>query len=256
MVNERIKTIKGIIRQAINLAMQGKWREAVAANKSLIENHAAGDVATYNRLGRAYLEVGDFVQARLAYSRALDLDRDNPIAGKNLDNLRRRDGATVAVSGSPTRFEPGLFLAETGKAGVARLYQPGPEPVLAGLVAGDRLQLEVEGQKLVVRNLRGDYVGLVEPRLAARFIRLIAGGNRYAVNFISNEGSMKVMVRETHQDPSQVGIVSFPPRGFERIRSYESDDTYSEGEREEEMDNLADEPEAYANRREGGLLIA
>ena len=43
-------------KQAIALAMQGRWREAVAANKSLIESFP-NDVDAYNRLGRAYMEL-------------------------------------------------------------------------------------------------------------------------------------------------------------------------------------------------------
>jgi hypothetical protein len=240
MEDEQVRTKRRIIKQAIDLAMQGKWREAVAANKSLIENHAAGDVDAYNRLGRAYLEVGEYEQARQAYARALDLDRYNVIARKNLDRLQRLEGATIAVADSPTRFEPGSFLEETGKAGVATLYHPGAEPVVAALVAGDKVQIKVEGKKLVVQNNRGDYIGLVEPKHAFRLLRLISGGNRYSANIISNEGTLTVMIRETYQDPSQVGHVSFPPRGFERLRPYVNDrlfrrqlETDEEGEDEE-----------------------
>ena len=59
-------------KQAIALAMQGRWREAVAVNKSLIESFPS-DVDAYNRLGRAYMELGEYSQAREAYQQALEL---------------------------------------------------------------------------------------------------------------------------------------------------------------------------------------
>jgi tetratricopeptide (TPR) repeat protein len=269
MEDEQVRTRRRIIKQAIDLAMQGKWREAVEANKSLIDNYAAGDVDAYNRLGRAYLEVGDYDQARQSYSKSLDLDQYNVIARKNLTRLQRLNGAAVAVAESPNRVEPSNFLEETGKAGVATLYHPGAEPVVASLVAGDKVQIRVEGKKLVVQNNRGDYIGLVEPKHAYRLIRLMSGGNRYSANIISNEGTITVMIRETYQDPSQLGHVSFPPRGFERLRPYVSDrlirrqlDIDEEGEdeemysgmgREEEMDSIPEESADYGDKGDNEL---
>jgi len=264
MEDEQVRTRRRIIKQAIDLAMQGKWREAVEANKSLIENYAAGDVDAYNRLGRAYLEVGDYDQARQSYSKALDLDQYNVIARKNLNRLQRLGGAAVAVAESPNRVEPNSFLEETGKAGVATVTHLGAEPVVASLVAGDKVQLKVEGKKLVVQNNRGDYIGMVEPKHAYRLIRLMSGGNKYSANIISNEGIITVMIRETYQDPSQLGHVSFPPRGFERIRPYvtdrlfrrqldmdeenEEDEIYSGNGGEEDMDNMRDESPGFDDK--------
>jgi hypothetical protein len=243
MEDEQVRTRRRIIKQAIDLAMQGKWREAVEANKSLIDSYAAGDVDAYNRLGRAYLEVGDYEQARQSYSKSLDLDQYNVIARKNLNRLQRLNGASVAVAESPNRVEPTSFLEETGKAGVATLYHPGAEPVVASLVAGDRVQLKVEGKKLVVQNNRGDYIGLVEPKHAYRLIRLMSGGNRYSANIISNEVTVTVMIRETYQDPSQAGHISFPPRVFERIRPYVNDRLFR---RQLDIDEESEEDEMYS----------
>ena len=53
-------------KEAIDLAMQGKWQEAVTVNKEIIQDFPE-DVDAYNRLGRAYMELGDYKQAREAY---------------------------------------------------------------------------------------------------------------------------------------------------------------------------------------------
>jgi len=263
MTEGRLKTIARIIKQAIDLAVQGKWRDAVAVNKSLIEDHAVSDVDTFNRLGRAYLEVGELEPARQAYTRALDLDKCNIIARKNLDRLQKLEVAAVGVTGMPARFEPGGFLEETGKAGVVTLLHPGEDCVLAALVPGDRVQLKAESKKLQVRNNLGELIGLVEPKHASRLLRLMAGGNRYSAFLISNDGILTVMIRELYQDPSQAGHVSFPPRRVDNLLRAlnesasrrggvpgEDDDAYPELEREEETDT-----EAYAYPRENRNIM-
>jgi hypothetical protein len=69
------------------------------------------------------------------------------------------------------------------------------------------------------------------------------------------------MIRETYQDPSQAGHVSFPPRGFERIRPYVNDrafrrglDIDEDGEEEEgyigeeDMDNMREETSDFDDK--------
>ena len=83
---EQVRLRRQGSKQAIALAMQGRWREAVAVNKSLIENFPT-DVDAYNRLGRAYMELGEYSQAREAYQRAVEIAPYNTIAKKNLHRL-------------------------------------------------------------------------------------------------------------------------------------------------------------------------
>ena len=80
---EQARLIRQRSKQAIALAMEGRWREAVATNKSLIESFP-NDVDAYNRLGRAYMEVGEYTQAREAYTRAVELDPYNAVSYTHL----------------------------------------------------------------------------------------------------------------------------------------------------------------------------
>ena len=102
-------------RQAINLAMQGRWREAVAANKVILENFPR-DVDAHNRLGRAYMELGEFTQARGAYRRSVELDPFNAIAKKNLQRLSYLGEEAVTSEGESRKIEPHRFIEEIGKA--------------------------------------------------------------------------------------------------------------------------------------------
>ena len=66
--------------------MEGRWDEAIVANKSIIEIFP-NDINAYNRLGKALTEVGLYSQAREAYSEALKIDPKNSIASRNLRRL-------------------------------------------------------------------------------------------------------------------------------------------------------------------------
>ena len=210
-------------KQAIALAMQGRWKEAVAANKSLIESFP-NDVEAYNRLGRAYMELGEYPQAREAYGRTLELDPYNSIAKKNLRRLSHLGEAMVRPKDDAHKVEPQHFIEEIGKAGVINLYKLAPKEILARVVAGDSVYLRVSGPSLMVENSRGEYLGQVEPRHGQRLIKLMEGGNKYTAAIISStEEMVTIIIREGYQDPSQEGRLSFPPKGFGRIRPYVSD---------------------------------
>jgi tetratricopeptide (TPR) repeat protein len=209
-------------KEAIDLAMQARWQDAVDVNKEIITIFPQ-DVETYNRLGRAYMELGQYTLAREAYSRSVELDPYNAIANRNLrrlNDLKESAGTTVETD----RVEPQHFLEEIGKAGVVTLLEPAPKEKRAMMVAGDKVYLKVTGSTLMMENSRGEYMGKVEPRYAQRLIRLIQGGNQYSASVIkSTMDMMTIIIRETYQHPSQVGKLSFPPRGMEEFRSYASD---------------------------------
>ncbi len=159
-------------RQAIGLAMQGRWREAVAANKVILENFPR-DVDAHNRLGRAYMELGEFRQARGAYRRSVELDPFNAIAKKNLQRLSYLGEEAVTSEGESRKVEPHRFIEEIGKAGVVNLYHLAPTEIRARQVAGDEVYLKINGPGLIVEDSRGEYLGQVEPRHGQRLIKLI-----------------------------------------------------------------------------------
>jgi len=236
---EQARLIRQRSKQAIALAMQGRWREAMAANKSLIESFP-NDVDAYNRLGRAYMELGEYAQSREAYRRAIELDPYNNIAQKNLQRLSHLEEGGVSPEDDSRQVEPQHFIEEIGKAGVVNLYRLGPPVVLARMVAGDKVYLKIEGSNLIVESGRGEYLGQVEPRHGQRLVRLMEGGNQYTAAVIrSTEDMITIIIRESYQDPSQAGQLSFPSRGLEGVRPYVSDRIFRrEREGEEVVEEL------------------
>lgn len=198
--------------QAISLAMQNRWEEAIEVNQTIIAV-SARDVDALNRLGRALTELGRYREAREAYSRTLQVDSLNSIAQKNLARL-----STVTVeaeqAAARAKVDPRFFIAETGKTGVTNLVRLGSVEIVAKMAVGDQVTLHADGRSLQVLNSKDELVGQIEPKLAQRLIGLVTGGNRYAaaVMSIDNTG-VRVIIRETYQDPRQVGKVSFPTKG-------------------------------------------
>jgi tetratricopeptide (TPR) repeat protein len=217
---ERSRLEQRLSKEAIALAMQGSWEEAVKANENIIEIFPAS-IDAYNRLGRALTELGEFAQAKEAYTNALELAPDNIIAKKNLARLAGLSESKAGSDSRPHKLALEFFLTELGKAGVLNLYNPAPKEVLAKMGVGDQVQLKVKGQHLVVESEQEEYLGEVEPKHGLRLIKLIEGGNSYAAAiFRMEENEVKVIIREMYQHPSQAGRVSFPVGVTERLRSY------------------------------------
>jgi len=217
---ERTRLAKRLSQEAINLAILGRWEEAVAANKSIIE-WVPNDVGAYNRLGRALTELGKFAEAREAYGKALEVAPGNVIATKNLARLASLSESATTIDGGHHKVVAELFITETGKAGVVNLDSLASTEVLARMGVGAQVHLRLRGQRLVVEDEYGEYLGEVEPRHGLRLGRLMQGGNRYAAAILSLGGSgVQVIVREVYQNPSQAGRPSFPTAAIEHLRTY------------------------------------
>ncbi|KPL15334.1 MAG: hypothetical protein AMJ93_16700 [Anaerolineae bacterium SM23_84] len=54
------------IGQAVELALMGRWDEAVQANQRILEIFP-DDIQAHNRLGKAYSELGRYEEAATAY---------------------------------------------------------------------------------------------------------------------------------------------------------------------------------------------
>jgi hypothetical protein len=103
-----------------------------------------------------------------------------------------------------------LFVEETGKTGFAHLVDLASPADLAQVNPGDLVELAPAGPRVVATS-NGVHIGAVEPRVAARLLRLMADGNKYAAGVTSlGDKDVRIIIRETYQDPANYGKVSFP----------------------------------------------
>jgi len=197
--------------QAIAQASAANWSEAAATNRRLLE--LGPDAESENRLAKSLWELGELRAAREHYQTALALDPTNRIAERNIDRLKvllvaagektipAREGSKAPVS---------IFVEETGKTGFAFLTDLADPRQLAQVNPGDAVELTPEGNRLIAHS-NGVRIGVVEPRVAARLLKLIADGNKYAAGVTSlGDKDVRIILREIFQDPTNYGKVSFP----------------------------------------------
>ncbi|HEV8489244.1 MAG TPA: tetratricopeptide repeat protein [Candidatus Limnocylindrales bacterium] len=197
--------------QAIGQAAAAEWADAAETNRKLLE--LGSDAEAENRLAKALWELGELAAAREHYQTALALDPTNRIAERNIDRLRvllvaAGEKTVPAMEGS--KAPVGIFVEETGKTGFAYLTDLAHPRELAQVNPGDNVELTPEGNRLIATSNRVR-IGVVEPRVAARLLKLMADGNKYAAGVTSlGDKDVRIILREVFQDPRNYGKVSFP----------------------------------------------
>ena len=197
--------------QAVAQAAAGHWSDAADVNRKLLE--LGPDAEAENRLAKALWELGELGAAREHYQTALALDPGNRIAERNIDRLKvllvaAGEKTVPAMEGSkaPTR----IFVEETGKTGFAHLVDLADHRKLAQVNPGDAVELTPEGNRLIAIS-NGRRIGVVEPRVAARLLKLLADGNKYNAGVTAiGAQDVRIIIREVYQDPRNYGKVSFP----------------------------------------------
>jgi tetratricopeptide (TPR) repeat protein len=207
----QVRLKRQLADQAINQAAASEWADAAETNRKLLE--LGQDAEAENRLAKALWEMGELGAAREHYQTALALDPTNRIAERNIDRLKvllvaagektvpAQDGSKAPVS---------IFVEETGKTGFAFLTDLAHPRELAQVNPGDYVELTPEGKRLIATSNRVR-IGVVEPRVAARLLKLMADGNKYAAGITAlGDKDVRIIIREVSQDPRNYGKVSFP----------------------------------------------
>jgi len=219
---EKVRRRRQLAEQAINLAMSNQWQQAIEVNTRLVEEFTP-DAEAYNRLGKAYAQLGRNSDARGAYESALKIDPTNTIAQRNATRLAALKDETPAMGDEGRQADPAFFIEETGKTAATTIFCDAPKATLAHVTAGDMLGMRREGDLMIVTIGSGDRLGPLEGKLSARLIELTDGGNTYAIATISiNQAKreLRALVREMRQSPQMAGRVSFPPETGSTVRAY------------------------------------
>ncbi len=238
---EKARLRKQWTELAIQQALASQWEEAVATNKNILSLFP-NEPEVYNRLGKAYRELGQYAEAREAYSQTLKLNPNNSIARKNLEQLALLQEDRARVNAAAVAIDPVIFNEEPGKRTTTDLINLADPRILAKVSTGEVVQMERVGHVIYVRSATGETIGQIEPRLANRLISLMEKGNRYtaAVSTLDNN-HVRLVISETYQHPDMAGTVSFPAQaGGEPIRPYIKD-SMLRYDRDDEDELLSDD---------------
>ncbi len=206
-----VRLKRTLAEQAIAHATAADWTAAAATNRRLLEH--GPDAEAENRLAKSLWELGMLGEAREHYQTALALDPTSRIAERNIDRLKvllHAAGEKTVPAQKGSKAPISIFVEETGKTGFAFLTDLASPKELAQVNPGDAVELTPERNRLIAFS-NGRRIGVVEPRVAARLLKLMADGNKYAAGVTSlGDKDVRLIIRETFQDPTNYGKVSFP----------------------------------------------
>jgi tetratricopeptide (TPR) repeat protein len=238
---ERIKPRAQYVDEAIELALASKWAEAVQLNRIIIDRFGP-DEDTLNRLGKAFTELGQLDDAVEAYQGTLRINPVNPIAQKNLAKLQALRGGQP-VPTSKAKVDVDAFIEETGKTALTALHVHADGDPCSKVSGGDSVKLIVAGDTMNVETARGVSLGHLEHALGRRLIKFLEGGNHYSGAVATCDGgAIKIIIRETYQDPKFFGRPSFPiKKGREEFRPYAKESLIARADVEDSEED-AEEP--------------
>ncbi|MCL4397459.1 tetratricopeptide repeat protein [Patescibacteria group bacterium] len=187
---------------AIKAALCNDWKLAVDLNTRILkEKDNEADVDCLNRLGKAYLELGDNKKAATIFRKVLKIDRYDSIATRNLSRALSTTPSkktphpactpTVTISSSPN------FLEEPGRTKLVALVNLAPMRTLLRLNQADQVHLECKRHTVVATDIEANYLGSLPDDLGHRLGILIKGGNRYTALVKSvSKSQLIIFIRE------------------------------------------------------------
>ncbi|PKB71898.1 MAG: hypothetical protein BZY87_03425 [SAR202 cluster bacterium Io17-Chloro-G6] len=204
-------------QEAVSLALQGEWLRSTEVNKAILELFP-DDVEAMNRLVKALIELGSYVDARAVLDRVCETAPYNKIAKKNrarLDQLAASPGAAKQAkknAGAPPAISQ-VFIEESGKSGTTVLRNTTGNKAVIHVSSSDQVVLSPDKNTVTVRTLDGQLLGQVEPKLGSRLARLMSGGNKYTAAVVTvNEQGVSIIIRETFKHASLGNVCSFPSK--------------------------------------------
>ena len=202
---------------ALKAAAEGRWQEAADANRAVLafaaEIKVEERIEAQNRLAKCLWELGDLAGSKKEYQVTLTLDPLNRIAERNLERLKgliKQVGKKTTPSSEGATTPAGIFIQEAGTTGFAHLTNVADVATLAQVNPGDAVELLTLSNRLIAK-ANGIEIGRVEPRIAARLLKLIADGNVYSAGITSiSGGDIRIIIREESVSAKNIGKVSFP----------------------------------------------
>ena len=216
------KLKRKLSQEAVNLAVKGEWERATEVNIAILESFPT-DVEAMNRLVKALIETGSYVDAEATLNQVREIAPYNNIAKKNrarLDQLTANPDLPKSETSKQARKAAGAsqtFIEESGKSATTvlrnsnSLRNANGRKTTIHLAPSDPVVVSREKNTVMVKTLDGQLLGQLEPKMGNRLARLMDGGNKYSAVVVSvNDDGVSIMVRETFKHPSLQNMCSFP----------------------------------------------
>lgn len=175
--------------KAIQTALTGDWKTAVSLNKELLEEDPK-DIDALNRLAMALMVMGKTTTAKATYQKVLRIDPLNPIALRNLKQLKTTKGKGTTTLDLQLNNK---FIEETGKTKVIELVNTAQPGILQSLRTGEGVNLAIKRSRIFVLKGEKQYVGVLPDDIGRRLLKFMKSGNKYEA-YIKSSNTRKVVI--------------------------------------------------------------
>lgn len=216
---------------AIAAALSLDWSKALELNNKIL-NTCPDDIDCLNRIGKAYLELGDYKKAALFFRKVLKISKYDQIASRNLARVTQASAPKKTALNSSKNSGPHLltsFLEEPGKTKIINLVNLAPIRTLLSLDNADPVLLISKRHTIFIENEDGNYLGAIPDDLAHRLLVLIKGGNKYE-GFVKScsKNTLTVFLKELSRAKKFHNTPSFPASGNDYLSFIREDPTMDE----------------------------
>jgi tetratricopeptide (TPR) repeat protein len=198
--NEFLDAKKHIIDElqkiAVDAALSQSWTAAIEANLKILKEDKK-NIASFNRLGFAYMNSGNKEEAVKTFQKVKKLDPYNVIAIKNLTKLGTMKDGTHPATPSGNMVSPMMFLEDPGKTRIVQCVNIAPAQTLSHFSCGQEIFLRAKNHCVEVRDSLGVYLGALPDDLSFRLIKYLQANNEYNVHIKSVDNkNLTVFIRE------------------------------------------------------------
>lgn len=237
-------------QSAIAAALKNDWQKALEINTKLLKD-SPSDIDSLNRLGKAYLELGNTKKAIGVFKGILKLNKYDPIATKNLLRATQSPASKGTKTKMPTTNFVS-FLEEPGKTKMVSLVNVASTKTLLTVRCADFVNLTIKRHSIFVESQDGNYLGALPDDLGHRILVLIKGGNSYDA-FVKSvtKGLLILFIREKTRSKRFKNTPSFPTGNSDYLSFVREDQRTEEtGPKEGTEENQEDEDEVAFKRSE------
>lgn len=192
---------------AIQKALENNWQEAIAINQEIILDNPS-DLNALNRLTNAYIHTSQLKKAEKICNQVLKLDKENPIALKNLKKIQTlyKNCHHLCLDHNQKTIN---LIEEPGKSKVIPLVSTGEIDILSILQPCLELEIKIRQQHISFY-YQEKYIGKLPSDIAKRLIWLSKRENRYQAFIKSiNKNKVAIFIKETRQSSRNQNYQSF-----------------------------------------------
>jgi tetratricopeptide (TPR) repeat protein len=192
-------------KSAIKEASNQNWERAKQINLAIL-NQQKNNIETLNRLGIAYIKLGQKQNAVKCFTHVIKISPNNIISQKNLQKLHLAGDKKISNTIDKK------YLVNDSSKSINLKFELNKKisSLDKEIGAGDNLIIKQKEDSISIYKDK-ILLNVIKHTIAKRISKLIKLGNKYSCTVIgSNEKYIRVNIKEIFKSESTMNIISFP----------------------------------------------